>query len=91
MSAENAMTTSVDTVVMRRIGVGGFSFWRRPGPQREAAAEAIAEQFGGRVIYEPHQSGCDSYSYATWIEVPESLADEADAEYERLLAARTSA
>ena len=70
---------------MHRIGVGGFGFWERPSDRRELAAEYVAESFGGKVIYEYHQDGCDSYEYATWIAVPASAAAAAEAAYGELL------
>lgn len=70
---------------MHRIGVGGFGFWSRPSDRRELAAEYVAASFGGKVIYEDHQSGCELFSYATWIEVPASAAAAAEASYEKLL------
>ena len=70
-----------------RIGVGGFGFWCRPSAARERIAQQIAAQFGGRVVYEAIQSGCDYYDQPCWIEVTVSALAEASASYSAALAA----
>lgn len=85
--AQKDRAAHVARTTMSRIGVGGFTFWDRPGATRQKIAHQIAQQFCGRVVYEEVQSGCEYHQEPSWIEVPLANFDPASAAYSTALAA----